>query len=209
MNARPWIGVIALTLAAGATARGQAPSSGIQVGDRILLEVEGEPHLTDTFTVGAGPSLLLPTLGAVRLAGVTRAGLEAYLATWLGQYLKHPVVHARALIRLSIDGEVERPGFYAVPVDLVLADALMVAGGLTHDAKMEAIRIERDDRALWRGGALRRALAHGLTLDALGLRAGDRVLVPRRGARALEPTLRVFLLVLALPTAVYGLTRTF
>src|SRR6266853_6499932 len=41
-----------------------------QVGDRIMLRVEGEAGLTDTFTVRGGRELVLPSIGSVPLSGV-------------------------------------------------------------------------------------------------------------------------------------------
>ena len=174
--------VLSLILAAGVLSAGpaaaQTPARDFQVGDRILLRVEGDSALSDTFTVVAGPALGLPAIGDVPLIGVRRADLETYLTRELSRYLRDPVVHARALIRVSVVGEVARPGFYAVPLDLVLADALMVAGGPTQDAKVDRLRIVRGESSLWSGNRLQTAIARGATLDELGLRAGDRIDVP-------------------------------
>src|SRR5687767_10452918 len=114
---------------ADSRAAAQSRSTPFQAGDRVLLTVEGDSVLSDTFTVVAGPALRLPDIGEISLAGVARSGLEAHLTRELGRYIKDPVVEARALIRVSVAGEVTRPGFYAVPIDLVLPDALMLAGG--------------------------------------------------------------------------------
>ncbi len=97
----------------------------------------------------------------------------------LGQYIKNPVVQARALIRVSVLGEVTRPGFYAVPIDLVLPDALMLAGGATQDARVDRLQILRGNSSLWRRSELQKAIAWGATLDELGMRAGDRIEVPK------------------------------
>ena len=145
--------------------------------------------LTDTFTVVAGPAIELPVIGAVSLKGVPRKGLEAHLRQTLGRYLKDPVVHAHALIRLSIQGAITRPGFYAVPTDLVLADALMVAGGPIQEARVDKMRIRRNGSQIWSGPKLQAAIARGATLDELGLRAGDQIDVPR--ARDPESTIRI------------------
>ncbi|HEY6853918.1 MAG TPA: polysaccharide biosynthesis/export family protein, partial [Gemmatimonadales bacterium] len=150
----------------------------VQVGDRLLLQVAGEQQLTDTFTVGDGPSITLPDLGAVPLAGIRRSDVELYLRQQLAKYLKNPDVHARVLIRLSILGEVEHPGFYAVPADLVLADAMMRAGGPTREAAMPKMRIERDGHVVWEGDRLQKALGQNLTVDQLDLHGGDQVVVP-------------------------------
>jgi polysaccharide export outer membrane protein len=182
---------------------------GFQVGDRVLLQVEGDSQFTGTFTVRAGPALALPVIGEISLIGVQRSEVEPYLGRQLERYLKNPVVHAKALINLSILGEVERPGFYAVPVDVVLGDALMQAGGPTREAKVVAIRIERDGKPVLRADSLQAAFAHGLTVDQLRLRDGDRVVVPRLMQHDAESTWRILGLIVSLPVAIYGVTRLF
>src|SRR6266480_2699383 len=89
-----------LTIGAGVVAA-QTRAATFQVGDRILLHVEGDSALSDTFTVVAGPALRLPIIGEIALAGVRRTDLEAHLTRELGRYIKDPVVQARALIRVS------------------------------------------------------------------------------------------------------------
>jgi len=162
-------------------AEAQTRETGFQVGDRILLHVEGDSALSDTFTVVAGPALRLPNIGEITLVDVRRGDLEAHLTRELGRYLNDPVVQARALIRVSVVGEVTRPGFYAVPIDLVLTDALMLAGGATKDARVDRLDIVRGNSSLWSGNRLQSAIARGATLDELGIRAGDRIQVPGKG----------------------------
>jgi protein involved in polysaccharide export with SLBB domain len=140
--------------------------------------VEGDSALSDTFTVVAGPALRLPNIGEVTLAGVRRGDIEAHLTRELGRYLKDPVVQAHALVRVSVVGEVTHPGFYAVPVDLVLPDALMLAGGATQVARVDRLQILRGNASLWSVSDLQSAIARGATLDQLGVRAGDRIQVP-------------------------------
>src|SRR2546430_4391841 len=124
-----------------------------QVGDRVLLRVEGDSALSGTFAVGPGPALTLPEIGEIPLIGVRRADVEAYLGRELARYLKEPVVHAKALIRLSIMGDVEHPGFYFVPADAVLADALMQAGGRPPPAEGRGEGIRRGGRPPPHGGS--------------------------------------------------------
>jgi len=178
-----------LGLPSQVAAQNARSSEPFQVGDRILLIVDGDTTLSDTFTVVAGPAIELPVIGAVSLAGVPRTGIEDHMRRELARYLKDPVVHARALIRLSILGAVTRPGFYAVPTDMVLADALMVAGGPTDEARVEKLRVQRGGTPIWSGAKLQAAIARGATLEDLGLRAGDQIDVPR--GRDPESTVRI------------------
>lgn len=180
----------AVASAAAAQVPAQTRLAPFQIGDRILLQVEGNTALTDTFTVVAGPAVRLPDIGEISLAGVPRAEVEPHLAKELGRFIKDPVIEARALIQISVSGEVARPGFYAIPIDLVLPDALMLAGGATPDARIDRLTIVRGKSSLWGENALQGAIARGATIDQLGMRAGDRIQVPR-GQRDPESKWRI------------------
>jgi protein involved in polysaccharide export with SLBB domain len=198
-------------------------------GDRVLIRVEGggggseptsgrpapgglrsvEQELSDTFPVGSNRDLILPVIGVISLQGVLRSELEAHLTRELQRFIKEPVVRARSLIRVSVVGAVARPGFHAVPADAILSDALMAAGGLTNDAKLKDLRIERSGQPLWQGKELQSALAHGRTLDEMNLRAGDQFFVPLRGRSGTFETARTVSILLGIPVTIYTLTRIF
>jgi len=191
--------------AEAALIRSRLETGDFQAGDRILVRVEGEQQLSDTFTVGLGPVLLLPQIGNVPLSGVLRSELLARLEEHLAHYIRNPVVQARPLIRILIEGEVAKPGFYAVPPELPLVDLVTTAGGLTQRAKATGMRVERGSEVIWRGGLLQEALGRGTTLDQLSLRAADRLFVPARGDA--ERTMRILGLLVTIPVAVYTITR--
>lgn len=180
-----------------------------KVGDRILLVVEGEKELSDTFTVGLSRQLALPLVGDVPLAGVLRSELQPYLTRQLTQNLRDPVVRAEAYVRLSIQGAVARPGYYGVPAEALLSDAVMAAGGTTQDADMPQLRIEREGKSLWQGKALQQALAEGVTVDEAGLVAGDEYVVPRRSTLGAGEALRFVAFVLTIPITIFTLTQIF
>lgn len=182
-----------------------------QVGDRVLLTVDREEALTDSFTVREGPELVLPTIGAVSLRGVLRAELEDHLRSEIARYVRDPVVRSRTVLRLSFTGAIGSAGFHSIPTETPLTDALMAAGGPSGSAKLDEIRIERNGETVWDGDEVRLALAEGRTVDQLGLRAGDRIVVPSEGGGlgALETPLRAFTILISLPATIYGLTRLF
>lgn len=181
------------------------PSSEVRVGDRIVLTVDNEPTLTDTFTVAAGPALHLPGIGIVQLAGVTRDGIGAHLTAALARVMKEPVVRAELLVRLAVLGEVARPGFMTLPADALLSDAITMAGGLTTTADMRKVRLSRRGTLTHDGDAVRDALAAGLTLDDMRIEAGDQMLIPR-GPDS-ERTVRIIGLLIAIPLTALALTR--
>jgi hypothetical protein len=191
--------------AEAALIRSRLDSGDFQPGDRILVRVEGEQQLSDTFTVGPGPALVLLRMGVLPLGGVLRSELTGRLTTHLARYLRNPVVQARPLIRILVEGDVGKPGFYAVPPELPLADVITVAGGLTQRAKATRMRIERGPDEIWSGERLRQALGRGYSLDQLNLRAGDRVFVPTRGDFA--RTAGIIGALVAIPVAIYSVWR--
>jgi len=180
-----------------------------RVGDRILLVVEGEAALSDTFSVGLGGQLTLPLIGAVPLEGVLRSELQDYLTRRLAQNLRDPEVRTRAFVRLSVQGAVAHPGYFGVPADALLSDALMAAGGTTQDANVARLRIERDGKPIWEGRALQQAIAEGRTLDGAGLVAGDQVIVPKRGGATAGDVMRFGTVLLGIPITIYTLTKIF
>jgi hypothetical protein len=172
-------------------------------GDRIALMVQAESTLTDTFTVGAGPELMLPppTTGSLSLKGVLRSELQKKLTEYVGRFRNNPIVRAQPLIRIAVQGEVARGGIYAVPADAQLADALMAAGGTTEYAKANKVTIARNGRAFWEGTAF------DTDLDVLGVRDGDQIVVgstrPGRGT----DNLRIAALIISIAGGLYGLSR--
>jgi polysaccharide export outer membrane protein len=179
------------------------------VGDRVVLFVEGEAELSDTFAVSPARELVLPVVGPVTLRGVLRSELELRLAGEVARFVRDPNVRATALIMVSITGDVATPGFYAMPVTALVADVVMAAGGGTRDAKVQDLRVERDGETIWNSGGLARAVREGRTLDELGLKSGDLFVMPGRNRTGTESTLRTVSLLLSIPLTVYALTRVF
>jgi protein involved in polysaccharide export with SLBB domain len=158
-----------------------------RAGDRIHLEVRGEEGMSGEFTVEPGPTVTLPDVGAISLAGVLRSELEDHLRGELRRFLQNPAVQARSLIRLAVLGEIGNPGFFTLPASLVLEDVVMTAGGPTRNANLDRIRIERAGETIWRDAVLQQAMLDSRTLDQLSLQAGDRIIIPGRSTPLLSP----------------------
>ncbi|NUO64178.1 MAG: hypothetical protein HOQ11_06750 [Gemmatimonadaceae bacterium] len=180
-------GAVALASAVGAQqARDDAAlrrmrDGDLHVGDRVVLRVPGVATLTDTFVVRAGRTLELPDIPPIGLAGVARSDLTHHLRLELARYVRDTAaVEARSLMRVSVIGDVNAPGYYAVAPDALVGDVLMRAGGLARTADAERITVRRGPATIWKEEDLRRAIVAGRTLDELGLRAGDELVVPAR-----------------------------
>ena len=202
--------------------RARLEAGDFRAGDRVLLAVDDpmlgterpttggksqEQQLSDTFTVGVGPEIVLPVVGAVSLRGTLRSELEPVVTRAIGRYIRDPVVHARSLVSVGVTGEVARPGFYGLAPDAVVSAVLNAAGGPTKDARMDKLKIERDGRALVEGKALRQAIEQGATLDALQVRSGDQLVVPSKQHGDIYGPLRFVAVLLGIPVTVYTLTH--
>ena len=181
-----------------------------QPGDRIVLAIDSEPALSDTFVVSTERMLPLPSpVGAdIPLAGVLRAELQNHVRTALARYLQHATVRAWPLVRLSIQGEVAHAGIYGVPADAVLSDAVMAAGGTTQDADIGRVRVEREGEPIWTG-SLQHLVGAGATVDKAGLRDGDQLVIPRLRETDVRDQLRFAWVLVSLIGGIYGLTRVF
>jgi protein involved in polysaccharide export with SLBB domain len=149
-----------------------------QEGDRIVLTLENGPAV-DTLKVRADKVVQLTGLPELSLAGVLRSELTDTLRAHLAKYLREPAVRAVPLLPVSVLGNVGQPGFYYFAADMVLRDVIMAAGGPA-SANLQKIVIRRGGETIWDADDVRVALADGLSLDRLHLRAGDEIVVPQR-----------------------------
>jgi protein involved in polysaccharide export with SLBB domain len=169
--------------AAAAALRARLTAGDFAAGDRVVLEVRGDSALFDTLTVRGGPSLRLPNMPDLSLRGVLRSELQDHLSKFLSRYIRNPDVRTESLIRLSLLGQVGKPGFYDFNSDLLLTDAIMAAGGPTGNAAIERSTIRRGREVVLAKESVRRAAQSGSTLDRLGLRPGDEITIGEKRDR--------------------------
>jgi protein involved in polysaccharide export with SLBB domain len=146
-------------------------------GDRIVIHVAQEPTLNDTFPVKIGRILILPNLPEISMAGVLRSEAQSYLTAQIGKYVKDPTVIVDPLVRVSILGAVQRPGFYTVRADMLASEVVMAGGGPTSDANLRKAVIRRNGVVVRDDKQLQVAFNRGVSLDALNLQAGDEIYV--------------------------------
>lgn len=144
-------------------------------GDRIRLVIEGSVTQDDTVSVIAGSKVLLKEIGEIPLTGVLRSELQDHITKQLGKYIKDVRVRATPLVRLSILGPVGKPGFFYVPSDIPVSEAIMRAGGPSGSADLKKSVIRRGTAELYDSRNTQTALNEGLTLDQLSLRDGDSI----------------------------------
>lgn len=98
------------------------------------------------YLVDSDGEINFPVLGSIRVKGLTPKELHEYLTKQLEEYILNPIVNIRILnFRISILGEVQRPGTYMVPGErIALPEALGLAGDLSIFGMRDNILVIRE-----------------------------------------------------------------
>lgn len=137
-------------LQAGA-AGAQVPGDTYRLGPGDVLEVSvwGFPDLTRTLAVRPDGRISLPLVGEVQAAGRTAEELQRELTRRFGLYVRNPqvavIVREFRRVRVSVVGQVGRPGVFELLPPVRVLDALSSAGGLLESADRKAARLIRAD----------------------------------------------------------------
>jgi len=102
--------------------------------------------LRPTYTVDESGYVTLPMLGKIHVAGLTRVEAIEKIRGDLGKYIKDPGVNINYNnFRISVLGEVARPGSFILPTERVtVLEALGMAGDLTIRGVRENVMLVRE-----------------------------------------------------------------
>ncbi|RCS57058.1 SLBB domain-containing protein [Parvibium lacunae] len=155
----------------------------VGVGDQLAITVFGHPDLSGEVTVSEASQLVLPLIGSLDVRDKTPAEIAQLYAQRLvsGNFLREPRVAAQLRQQrsrqISVLGEVQKPGRYALQGRVALLDAISLAGGVTPRADKTVILIRRQT-----------GQPGGLEQRQLSLRLDDPTpLVRQQLEQALEP----------------------
>jgi polysaccharide export outer membrane protein len=160
------------------------PATGyvIQPGDVLQIRVFNQPDMSAKARVRDDGKVSIPFLNDVVAAGFTPNALAAQLQQRLKEFINAPVVtisleEARPF-SVSVLGEVNKPGVYAIPLGSGVLQALAAAGGFTQYAARDRIFVVREtpQRARIRFQFDELTQAEGKAAN-FHLRAGDTVVV--------------------------------
>lgn len=180
-----------------------------QAGDRFSLTITADSLRRMDVLVREGPSIDFGTLGALPIGGVLRAELPAVVQRHFGKYYRNVEVKADYLTRITITGAVAKPGSYYVPPFVLVADVLsQTAGGLASVANPDQIVVRRGTREVVSAKEYRGALEKGLTVEQLGIQAGDEIRVAERKRRNARELVMVGMFTVSIFTAVLALIRS-
>ncbi|MGC9953112.1 MAG: polysaccharide biosynthesis/export family protein [Rhizomicrobium sp.] len=117
-------------------------------GDKVQVNVFGQPDLSGDFVVDGTGFVQLPLIGQVKASGLSIREFETEVANALrnGQYLKDPRVSVEVVNYrpFYIIGEVNKPGEYPYVNDMSVLNAIALAGGYTFRADDSVVYIRRN-----------------------------------------------------------------
>ena len=162
--------------------RGAAPDSyRIGAEDNLRITVWKNEQMSGTVPVRPDGKISLPLVNDVQAAGLTPLELRDVLTAKLKEFMPNPevsviVADVRSL-KVSVIGEVARPGRYDLKSWATVLDALALAGGFTQFASRSKIMILHPE-----GKAMKKIPFNYNDVagkqDNFFLRNGDIVLVP-------------------------------
>lgn len=147
-------------------------------GDIIRIIVWGRDELSGQFQVDEEGKIQYPLLGEIDLADLSVAQVRDSIRAGLGQLFTTPFVTITPLFRIAVLGEVRNPGLYTVDPTLSVLDLVALAGGNTASGNLNKIRVFRS--AGEAEVSFEEASLRGRTLQEIGVRSGDEVVVPRK-----------------------------
>lgn len=169
-------------------------------GDVLRIEVWGRQELTGRFQVDELGNVNYPMLGAISTVGINVAELRDTLRTGLESLFADPFVTIIPLFRLAVLGKVRDPGLYTVDPTLTVLDLVALAGGPSADGNLNGTRLLRGGEEIRVN--LRRQSLRGQTLQEMGVRSGDQIIVPRKAITAGDLSLFVAVAQLGLSLAI-------
>jgi polysaccharide export outer membrane protein len=120
----------------------------INANDLLEITVFGEESLNTRSRLDTDGTIVFPLLGRVSAVGLTKKELESKITELLAKdYLVNPQVSILILefARLTVTGQVVKPGPYELKPGLTVMQAIALAGGLTSKADSKNIKLIRTE----------------------------------------------------------------
>jgi protein involved in polysaccharide export with SLBB domain len=130
---------------------GQVSSAEDRIGldDTFDVRVYGEAELTGTFRVATDGTVDYPLAGRIQVAGLRTGEVQQLLVNRLkDKYLKDPqvvvTIKDRNSQKISVLGQVAKPGQVGYYPNMTIVDAIASAGGFTGIAAKNSVNLRRE-----------------------------------------------------------------
>lgn len=154
-------------------------------GDVIEVRVYRQEDMSKPYEISTEGTFSFPLIGVIKAVGKTPAEIERLLTTRLADgFLRNPqvsvLVKERRSKKISVFGQVRRPGTLSYADGMTVVEAISRAGGFTGMAWKNAVRVTRVEKE--------KKTRYTIPVEKIGqgkannffIRPGDVVFVPQR-----------------------------
>jgi polysaccharide biosynthesis/export protein len=154
----------------------------VSVGDMLNIRVLGHEDMSTKVRVRSDGRVAIPIIGEIGAAGKRPSALRSEIEARLKDFLVMPSVTVNIdeslPLKITLLGEVARPGVFPVEPSTSLAEALALGGGVTEFASRDRIFVVRSTpqptRIRFTWDAVTRDLGRAASFQ---VRAGDVIVV--------------------------------
>jgi polysaccharide export outer membrane protein len=127
------------------------PEERLGIDDVFEVRVFAEPDLSGTYRVAADGTVDYPFVGRIAIIGMRSGDVQELIAAKLKDgYLKNPQVSLMVKEwnsrKVSVIGQVQKPGSVAYFTNMTIVDAIAAAGGFTGIASKNAVTLRRESK---------------------------------------------------------------
>ena len=154
------VGTTSVAISACAEPRAKVSAAGVQgssgedrvgVDDVFEVRVYGEPDLSGLYHVAVDGTIDYPLIGRVRAVGLRSGEIQQLLVAKLKDgYMKSPqvtvTVKERNSQKITVFGQVSKPGQVAYYPNMTILDVIANAGGFTGIAAKNSVNLRREVR---------------------------------------------------------------
>lgn len=149
----------------------------LRPGDAVRISVWRKPEYSGEFTISYEGAIGHPFYQQLRVTGVAVPEVRRLIADHLAKFEAQPLFVMEPLLRVTVGGEVNRPGLYTLTRETSVAQAVAAAGGVAERGRSDRVQVFRDGRSV----------QVDLTQPEPGnaqlpIRSGDEIYVARRRA---------------------------
>jgi protein involved in polysaccharide export with SLBB domain len=164
----------------------QAPVYRLGAGDKVKIDYALTPELNQETVVEPDGAVALKALGRLPAQNLTMAEFQAMVEEAAARRLRHPLLTISLVephaARIVVGGQVGRPGVYPLPARATTLEAVMLAGGLLPESRMDEVVVLRQrpgQPPMLRTVDLRSFVSSGSPRESITLASEDIVFVPR------------------------------
>ena len=150
-------------------------------GDSVSVQIFGKENREINLTVSREGELVFPTLGPIKVAGLTFSELKKFVSNKIKQKIigVDVVVSLDELrsMRILVLGDAYKPGPYTMSSLSSVTHAIFAAGGVSNIGSLRNIQVKRRDKVIQQVD-LYDLLIHGDSSSDVLLQSGDVVFIP-------------------------------